>query len=243
MISQESILEHTVTICLPVLNEAEVIRDVVTDWLVIVSQMPLGSAVLVEDGGSTDGTVQILNELQINNPSLRVVFREKPDGFGNAAKRLLAAPKTEWVFFTDSDGQYVPEDFWILWTRKDNYDLVRGIKMGRQDPFFRRVTSFFWNKSVAFLFNLPLIDINAAFVLAKTSVLKEILPTVKRLNTLVTSELIIRFILGNFEVKNTYVQHRKRPAGKSRGIPTHKLPSIAFKQFLGLWKIKSDYRI
>jgi hypothetical protein len=115
--------------------------------------------------------------------------------------------------------------------------------MGRQDPFFRRVTSFFWNKSVAFLFNLPLIDINAAFVLARTSILKEILPTVSRLNTLVTSELIIRFILGNFEVKNTYVRHRKRAGGKSRGIPTRKLPIIAIKQFVGLWKIKSDYRI
>ena len=236
-------MEGTVTICLPVLNEAEVIREVVTDWLCIISQLPLGSAVLVEDGGSKDGTVQILSELQLNNPTLDVVFREKPDGFGNAAKRLLAAPKTDWIFFTDSDGQYVPEDFWILWNRKDQFDLVRGIKMGRQDPFFRRVTSFFWNKSVAFLFNLPLIDINAAFVLARTNIVKEILPTVNRLNTLVTSELIIRFILGNYEIKNTYVRHRKRSAGKSRGVPTHKLPIIATKQFIGLWKIKSDYRI
>ncbi len=236
-------MEDSVTICLPVLNEVEVIKDVVTDWLHIVSQLPVGSAVLVEDGGSNDGTVQVLNELQHNNPTLKVVYRDKPDGFGNAAKRLLSAPQTEWVFFTDSDGQYVTEDFWILWTRKDAYDLVRGIKMGRQDPFFRRVTSFFWNKSVGFLFNLPLIDINAAFVLAKTPVLKEILPTVRRLNTLVTSELIIRAILGNYEVKNTYVQHRKRPAGKSRGIPTRKLPGIALKQLVGLWKIKSDYRV
>ena len=236
-------MDQTVTICLPVLNEFEVIEEVVTDWLSIISGLPTGSAVLVEDGGSTDGTTQILRRLQESNPSLRVIYRDKPDGFGNAAKRLLGEPSTDWVFFTDSDGQYVPEDFWILWNRRSGYDIVRGIKMGRQDPFFRRVTSFFWNKSVAFLFNLPLIDINAAFVLAKTPTLREILPLVKRLNTLVTSELIIRFILGNFEVKNTYVRHRKRSSGKSRGIPTRRLPIIALKQFLGLWKIKSDYRI
>jgi glycosyltransferase involved in cell wall biosynthesis len=236
-------LGEAVTICLPVLNEVEVINEVVIDWLHIVSQLPIGSSVLVEDGGSKDGTVLILKELQKKNSLLDVIYREKPDGFGNAAKRLLGTPETEWVFFTDSDGQYVPEDFWILWNRRLEYDLVRGIKMGRQDPFFRRVTSFFWNKSVGFLFNLPLIDINAAFVLAKSSIVKELLPSVKRLSTLVTSELIIRFILGNYEVKNSYVRHRKRSSGKSRGIPTHKLPSIAIRQFLGLWKIKSDYRI
>ncbi len=236
-------MEQTVTICLPVLNELEVIEEVVTDWLRIISHLPPGSSVLVEDGGSTDGTSQILRQLQESNSLLRVIYQNKPDGFGNAAKRLLEAPTTDWVFFTDSDGQYVPEDFWILWNRRLNFDVVRGIKMGRQDPFIRRVTSFVWNKMVAFIFNLPLIDINAAFILVRRSVLREILPRVTRLETLVTSELIIRVILANFEVRNTYIQHRKRKGGKSRGVPTTKLPLIALKQTIGLVKIKADYRV
>ena len=236
-------MEETVTICLPVLNEVDVINEVVSDWLQIISRLPAGSTVLVEDGGSKDGTIEILKKLQSNHLNLQVVYREKPDGFGQAAKRLLATPTTKWVFFTDSDGQYVPDDFWILWIRRDGYDVVRGIKMGRQDPALRRVTSLFWNKAVAFLFNLPLIDINAAFVLMKNESLQKVLPSVNRLETLVTSELIIRFILGNFEVKNTYVQHRKRIGGASRGVPTLKLPQIAGKQLIGLFRIKSDYRV
>jgi dolichol-phosphate mannosyltransferase len=236
-------LDETVTICLPVLNEVDVIGEVVTDWLQIVSQLPVGSTVLVEDGGSKDGTVEILKNLQSENSNLQVAFREKPDGFGRAAKRLLEIPTSQWVFFTDSDGQYVPDDFWILWNRRHGFDVVRGIKMGRQDPVFRRVTSLFWNKAVAFLFNLPLIDINAAFVLMKNRSLQSVLPSVKRLETLVTSELIIRFILANYEIKNTYIQHRKRIGGASRGVPTIKLPLIAGRQLIGLFRIKSDYRI
>jgi len=236
-------MSETVTICLPVLNETEVIQEVVTDWLRICDNLPHGSQVLVEDGGSTDGTIAILNNLRLQHSNLKVNFREKPDGFGNAAKRLLSEPETDWVFFTDSDGQYVAEDFWILWEKRDGFDVVRGVKMGRQDPFIRRVTSFFWNKAVSFLFNFPLIDINAAYVLMKRTSLEVALPKVVRLETLVTSELIIRFILANFEIKNTYIQHRKRAAGASRGVPTSKLPLIAFKQLIGLFKIKSDYRV
>jgi glycosyltransferase involved in cell wall biosynthesis len=236
-------MNESVSICLPVLNEIDVIQEVLLEWLELTKRLPLGSKVIVEDGGSIDGTIQILQKLESKYPNLTVNYRSKPDGFGNAAKRLLAAPDTEWLFFTDADGQYVPEDFWILWNRRENFDVVRGIKMGRQDPLLRRVTSLIWNKAVSFLFNLPLIDINAAFVLARTNVIKEVLPLVTRLQTLVTSELIIRIILANYELKNTYVRHRKRTGGKSRGVPTKKLPLIAVKQLKGLFLIKSDYRI
>ena len=236
-------MNESVSICLPVLNEIDVIQEVVVEWLELTNKLPNGSCVIVEDGGSRDGTADVLRSLQNKYDNLIVNYRSKPDGFGNAAKRLLATPDTEWLFFTDADGQYVPEDFWILWNRRNQFDVVRGIKMGRQDPFLRRVTSLIWNKAVGFLFNLPLIDINAAFVLARTDVVKDILPIVTRLQTLVTSELIIRIILANYEVKNTYVRHRKRAGGKSRGVPTTKLPKIAVKQIFGLFKIKADYRI
>jgi dolichol-phosphate mannosyltransferase len=236
-------LSEKVAICLPVLNEAIVIEEVVTAWILVCNSLPAGSGVHIEDGGSTDGTVEILKDLQSQYSNLYVDYRQKADGFGAAAKRLLASPNADWIFFTDSDGQYVAEDFWILWNRRMNFDVIRGIKMGRQDPFIRRVTSFFWNKLVSLFFNLPLIDINAAFVLIRKSVLDEVLPKVNRLETLITSELIIRVILANFELKNTYVQHRKRKGGKSRGVPASRLPFIAIKQLIGLTKIKSDYRV
>ena len=215
----------------------------IEEWIDIVEKLPDGSKVLVEDGGSIDGTIKILENLQATHKNLDVVYRDKADGFGNAAKRLLISPETKWVFFTDSDGQYVTEDFWILWNRRDSFDVIRGIKMGRQDPLMRRIISFVWNKMVAFLFNFPLIDINAAFVLIRKPVIAEVLPQVTRLKTLVTYEFIIRAILANFEVKNTYIQHRKRKSGKSRGVPAIKLPAIAYFQLLRLFKIKSDYRI
>jgi len=236
---------ETVTICMPVLNEKDVIKDVLIEWLNVILKLPLGSEILIDEGGSNDGTVEIIESLQYEYPGkIRVLFQNKPDGFGNSAKRLLNTSDGYWVFFTDSDGQYVAQDFWKLWDRRSECDFVRGIKLGRQDPFIRRVASLFWNKSVNFLFELPVHDVNAAFLLIRNDCLKKILPTVRILPTMILSEIIIRSVLENFKFdKDVYINHRSRSFGKSRATPGLKFLYVGIRQIKGLFEIKRDYRI
>lgn len=238
-------MAETVAICMPVLNEADVIEFVLREWLQIVERLPEGSHVLIEDGGSTDGTKEIILKLQNEfHDQIRPVWQVKPEGFGVAAKRLLSIADAEWIFFTDSDGQYVANDFWLLWERRSNRDFVRGIKLGRQDPLIRRITSLVWNKSVRFLFELPIGDVNAAYLLIRKTFLSAILPSVRTLPTMVLSELLIRSVMANarFE-KDVYIFHRARISGKSRATPTSSLVRVGFRQLRGLFEIKADYRI
>jgi glycosyltransferase involved in cell wall biosynthesis len=238
-------MHESVAICMPVLNEIEVIEFVVNEWLEVVSKLPPGSHIYIEDGGSTDGTKDVLQAIQKEQGNLvRISWREKPEGFGVAAKRLLNTAEAEWVFFTDSDGQYVASDFWLLWNRRENRDFVRGIKLGRQDPFIRRVTSLIWNKSVRFLFELPISDVNAAYLLIRQDFLQQLLPTIRLLPTMVLSELMIRSVMANARYeKDIYIMHRARAAGKSRATPTSGLLKVGTKQLRGLFAIKEDYRI
>jgi len=238
-------MEESVAICMPVLNEKEVIEFVVNEWLEVVNQLPLGSHVYIEDGGSNDGTKEILVSLQKEHGELiRIVWRDKPEGFGTAAKRLLSTADAKWVFFTDSDGQYVARDFWLLWNRRENSDFVRGIKLGRQDPFIRRVTSLVWNKSVRFLFELPISDVNAAYLLIRQDFLRGLLPTLRILPTMILSELMIRSVMANARYgKDVYVMHRARLSGVSRATPTSSLMRVGYQQLRGLFEIKADYRI
>ena len=160
---------ESVAICMPVLNEIGVIEEVLGEWLQICEALPNGSYLCIEDGGSSDGTVEYLREVSKSNPLIRIIEKERPEGFGVAAKSLFKESSAKWIFFTDSDGQYIPEDFWLLWDRRQNFDIIRGAKLGRQDPMFRRLTSFFWNKLVRFLFELQISDINSAFILIENS--------------------------------------------------------------------------
>lgn len=235
--------KETVTICMPVLNEFSVINDVISEWLKVIEKLPEGSCLLIEDGGSRDGTRELLKDISALDSRVKILLREKPDGFGNAAKRLLTAANSSWIFFTDGDGQYVAEDFWKLWIRRTDCDFVRGVKLGRQDPLFRRISSLLWNKSVNFLFELPVSDINAAFILFRGNILQEILPSVRILKTMVISEIVIRLILNNSEFRrDIYVLHRARLNGKSRATPGLKFLFVGASQIVGLFKIKSDYR-
>lgn len=235
---------ETVTICIPFLNEREVVSNVIEEWTEILDKLPKGSKLLIEDGGSLDGTTQVLKEYSVNDKRIEVIYRESPDGFGQSAKRLLGAAENSWVFFTDGDGQYVANDFWKLWERKANKDFVRGIKLGRKDPFPRRIASLIWNKCVNFLFELPVSDINAAFLLVRKESLRQTLPHVRFLKTMVLSELVIRLILANSRFdKDIYVLHRSRKNGKSRATPGIKFLLIGASQVRGLFRIKTDLRI
>jgi dolichol-phosphate mannosyltransferase len=235
--------KETVTICMPVLNEIDVIQSVLPDWMEICRQLPKGSYVLIEDGGSTDGTLEYLWKIAEKNSLLKIIEKPYPEGFGVAAKSLLLNSRGHWVFFTDSDGQYVAEDFWSIWKRRENFSIIRGMKLGRQDPILRRLTSFIWNKLVRILFELPMSDINSAFFLVKNSDLKVVLNSVNHLPTMVVSELMIHSYLSNLEIKNVYINHMPRKVGKSRGVPPFKLISISFKQLKGLFDIKATQRL
>jgi dolichol-phosphate mannosyltransferase len=242
-INDTSSISESVAICMPVRNEVEVIEKVVLEWLSVASKVSVESKVILEDGGSTDGTVEILKKLLINHRNLEVIFQEKADGFGNSARRLLRKPNTEWIFFTDSDGQYVPNEFWLLWNRRSGLDFVRGIKLGRQDPLLRRITSLAWNKSVNFLFELPVHDVNTAFILVRKSFLDKIIDSIRILPTMVISEMLIRLVLANANFsRDLYVLHRARSSGPSRATPIYSLFKVGIVNVVGLFKMKSDYR-
>jgi dolichol-phosphate mannosyltransferase len=233
----------TVTICIPIYNEIDVIDDLLSEWSSIVRELPNGSGILIEDGGSTDGTVDVLKNYQNKHDFIDVIYRDKPDGFGNAAKRLLKLPTTEWVFFTDGDGQFVPSDMWKLWQRRDGCDLVKGIKLGRKDPILRRIISFFWSRLIQVMFGLFISDVNAGFILVRNSQLKQIINEVRFLELLVLSEIVVRLITNNCRRSDeVYVLHRAREGGKSRAIPNHRLPKVVFSHLRGLYLLKDDYR-
>src|SRR5437867_775200 len=100
---------------MPVYNEAEVLENVIEEWIKDVFQhLPEGSEIVIADGASNDGTRDILRRLSLSYPFIRPIYRDRKEGFGAAARVLYAEARCPWMFFTDSDGQYVPAEFWKL---------------------------------------------------------------------------------------------------------------------------------
>jgi len=233
-----------VSILMPVSNEADVIEDVVEEWVRdVISYLPCGSELLFDEAASTDGTRDILQRLTAKYPFINVEYRDGKDGFANAARRLYDRAKCPWIFFTDSDGQYVASDFWKLAKHIDSqYDLIRGAKIGRKDPFIRRLASAIFNKIIQFLFNINYIDFNSAFFIIRRDALRDILGNLNCMPTLINTELLLRLELENYSIKQIYVLHRNRLFGVSRGLAPRAFVQHSIKAIKGLYAIKASYR-
>jgi glycosyltransferase involved in cell wall biosynthesis len=236
-------ISAAVSVLMPVCNEAEVIEDVIEEWVRDVFQyLPPESEFLIDEAASKDGTREILHRLCEKYPFIRVNYREQKDGFANATRRLYAAAKCPLVFFTDSDGQYVAADFWKLAKHIDRYDVVHGAKLGRKDALPRRLCSMMFNKLASFLFEIHYLDINSAFRLMKLSVIRDLLGDLTIMPTLINAEFLLRCELKDYDIRQVHIRHRERKCGLSRGLPLHRYPWEAFRAGVALFELKESYR-
>lgn len=131
------------TIVIPVLNEAEAIGMVIDEILGV--GIPR-ERILVVDGGSVDGTVEIALSRGVR------VVRQEGRGKGLAIRTALKHVRTEYMLVMDGDytypAKYIPELYRVA---RKGYDLVIGARIpckGSQPLIYRlgnRLLTWFFN--------------------------------------------------------------------------------------------------
>lgn len=233
-------LPEPVSILMPICNERDVIENVVREWAKdVIAFLPSGTNLIFDDC-SDDGTYEILTNLQKEFPWIRIV-RSKKEGFFASAKRLYAQADNPWIFFTDSDGQYIPKEFWKLTPFAKDNDIVHGAKQNRKDPFYRVAASGAFNLIVRSQFRTPHVDVNSAFRLVRKSLADRLAPKVCHMKTLFNAELLLRSEAEGYRIKTVPVSHRHRQFGKSRGLPFKTFFSECRAAYRGLRNLRLEY--
>lgn len=228
------------SVLMPVCNERDVIETVVEEWHREVLQfLPAGSEFILDDGASTDGTLEILEALQRKYPYIRILY-SKRDGFAASAKRLYTEARCPVVFFTDSDGQYIATEFWKLAPHIDHADMVHGAKMIRRDPFPRLILSDVFNFIARRKFGTKLGDINSAFRLVRKTLLDQIVPSLHCQPTLINAELLLRAHCLGYHILQVDIAHRDREHGTSRGLPTTRMIQNCWQAYRGLCSLQAE---
>jgi hypothetical protein len=240
---QRFCFDQPVSVLLPVCDEVEGIESVLAELVeVVFRHLPEGSEFLIEESGSQDGTREVLMELQERWPFLNIVYNEKREGFGPAARALYHRARCPWVFFSDSDGQCVASEFWRLAEHADHNDFLLGVKRIRYDPLIRRITSRVFNGIARAMFSVPGADINFGFRLARRQALLACLAHCRDLPTFLNAEISIYAHSLGYRIQPVEVHHRPRIFGLSRGLTPGSLPMNSWKAFLGLWRIRDKVR-
>lgn len=94
-----------VTVIIPVYNTEQYVRQAVES---ILSQTLCDLEVIAVDDGSTDHSLEILNELAASDPRLRVI--SQPNAGQSAARNhALQLARGEYLYFMDSDDLLLPD--------------------------------------------------------------------------------------------------------------------------------------
>ena len=128
-------------IVMPAYNEEACMADVVKIWSDLLDTEFAGenTRLIVVNDGSKDNTGKILDSLKPQYPKLEVVHQAN-GGHGNAvvhAYRKAVELEAEYIFQTDSDDQFIPEDVKKLWDRRNESNFILGYRQVRHDDVFK----------------------------------------------------------------------------------------------------------
>jgi glycosyltransferase involved in cell wall biosynthesis len=95
------------SIVMPVYNERRTLHAVIERVLAV----PLDTELICVDDGSSDGSREILSELQTRHSNLRVLLQAKNMGKGAALRRGILEAAGDFVIIQDADLEYDPADY------------------------------------------------------------------------------------------------------------------------------------
>ena len=165
----------SISVFFPCYNDEKTIGQLIQNAHEILKKLNLQHEIIVIDDGSTDNSRSLLKKLKKELPVLKIIFHRQNKGYGGALRSGFKKAKYDLIFYTDGDGQYDVKEMELLFPlMTKDIDVVNGIKMERNDPWYRLVIGKGYNFFVRNLFNLKIFDTDCDFRLIRRSVLKGI---------------------------------------------------------------------
>lgn len=206
----------SLSIFMPAFNEEGSIAAVVLDAVKAASRAAKDYEVIVVDDGSRDRTAEIVKKLGTSDKHIRLIHHKENKGYGGAVKTGLAAAKYEYIFFTDSDGQFHFDELDKFIASRGGADLLIGYRKKRMDPFHRvfvaQVLLKIWNFA---LFRLTVRDVDCAYKLFTREVRDSI--KLETSSAITVTEFIVKAIAQGYTIKQVPVTHYSRKFGEQTG--------------------------
>ena len=202
------------SLVIPVYNEEESIQEL-TDWIArVCSSRVISFEIIFVDDGSTDSSWDKIQSISEKNQFVKGFRFRRNYGKAAALHTGFKGASGDVVITMDSDLQDSPEEIpeLLKMIRKDGYDLVSGWKKKRYDPFVKRVSSKFYNRTARWSSGIKLHDFNCGLKAYRLEVVKsiEIFGEMHRYIPMLAKEAGFR------KIGEKIVEHRARKFGVSK---------------------------
>jgi glycosyltransferase involved in cell wall biosynthesis len=205
----------SITAFFPAYNDGGTIGSLVVTALKTLEEISDDYEVIVVENGSTDYTVEVLEELAQQYEHFRYFAHRTPLGYGGALRVGFAKAAKELIFYTDGDAQYDPREMKrLLPALRDEVDIVNGWKIDRSDPLHRKIIGRVYHHTVKLLFGFKLRDVDCDFRLIRREVFDVI--DLESDSGTICLELVKKLQDAGYRFAEVPVHHYHRTYGQSQ---------------------------
>ncbi|MGM0596204.1 MAG: glycosyltransferase family 2 protein [Myxococcota bacterium] len=195
-----------ISIIIPAYNEAASIKQVLTKLQKVLNQADFTYEILVINDGSTDGTGDILANLNV-----RTINHEINRGYGASLKTGVRSIQSEFFVIIDADGTYPEEELLNITAYRHDYDMIIAARTGENVniPLIRKPAKKFITWLASYVANRRIPDLNSGLrIMRREVVLKyiKLLPD----GFSFTSTISLAMLVGGFRVKYIPINYKHR---------------------------------
>jgi dolichyl-phosphate beta-glucosyltransferase len=159
-----------ISIIIPAYNESARISNALTEVVSCVRERAWHAEILVVNDGSTDRTVDIVQEFSQKNPEVRLLDNFRNRGKGYSVRNGMLHAVGDMVMFTDADLSAPMQEAELLFDAlRDGADIAIGsrwLERGRQtvkQPLYRQFFGRCFNAITRVVMGLPFADTQCGF--------------------------------------------------------------------------------
>lgn len=212
-----------ISIVVPCFNEIETIKEITSKIVNALNKYQY--EILVIDDCSTDGSFEILNEIQSNNKNIKILSNSKNLGKGASLRKGFEEATGEIICIQDADLEYDPIDLikMINLIIEGSADVVFGSRFRGNGPvranlYINRVANFIITTLTNIFTNLSLTDIECCYKVFKKKDIQKI--DLKENRFGIEPELTIKLANLNLKIFEVGISYygRTKDEGKKIGF-------------------------
>jgi dolichol-phosphate mannosyltransferase len=200
-----------ISIVVPAYNEEESLIPLASAITETLAVHGVAYEILFVDDGSMDYTAQVVRELAVRRREVRLIRFRHNAGQSAALDAGFKQARGQVVVTLDADLQNDPHDIPRLLEMLKDYDVVCGIRQGRQDTWLRRMSSTFANALRRRVLHDDIVDVGCSLRAYR----RHCLASIKLYNGMHRFLPVLLQIEG-FHIGQVPVRHHPRQYGRSK---------------------------